>query len=541
MLSFLAAVAVAAPPEAAMQVALTFDDLPYITASGGRPLVDDPALWRWSSDQIRAALRRAEAPASVFVNCDNLGEHADLVTDWARDGFTVANHTATHRSANRGAVVDWAADVDRCSAQLAALVGEPPRLFRYPYLRRGKAPERRAALDAHLQAVGLQPVPVTAASSEWLLAHRYDQSRDPAQRQALYDAYVPHMLGSLQAAQEAAIAQTGADVPHILLLHVNELTADALPALLSTFRDEGVEVIPVEQAMAHPFYAPLDDAGAGSLSWLHRRAPPAPGENWFWNEEVALGERFPQTTPEASPRLVRVSVPSALLGRDVPMRVLLPEGYDPERAYPLVVLLHGADSHFAAWSTHTPLLSRTAGLEAIVAMPDGGVRSMWLGTAASHVLDEVLPWLEASYRLSPGYGIAGLSMGGYGAWALALRAPETFSAAVSITGTLCWAEANDPLSLTRGLAETIYADGADPAPDRILARVDTLRAGGRYTGPALMSVATEDALLPCNRSVRDALGERGVPLDYQEAPGGHTWAFFDTQLPAALAFLASHR
>lgn len=137
-------------------------------------------------------------------------------------------------------------------------------------------------------------------------------------------------------------------------------------------------------------------------------------------------------------------------------RVLLPDGYDPERAYPVVYLLHGISDDFRSWSWPSRGDVRTTlrGVDAIVVMPEGG-RGFYLdwlqrsGRAwERYFLDELMPAVERRYRILPGrehHTIAGASMGGYGALRLAALRPGYFGTAISISGFLEISEADYPV------------------------------------------------------------------------------------------------
>jgi S-formylglutathione hydrolase FrmB len=156
-------------------------------------------------------------------------------------------------------------------------------------------------------------------------------------------------------------------------------------------------------------------------------------------------------------------------------------------------------------------------------------------------------------------GVAGLSMGGYGAVTLALRYPDVFAAAASHSGVLAplftgprpyvaparWAPNVDSLRVAyRGYWTSLpLAMGRDTAgwwardPARLAARV-------RRERPALLpalfaDVGVDDTLLSQNRAFRDALAGLGVPLAYAEWPGAHTWTYWRAHVGESLAWLAA--
>jgi peptidoglycan/xylan/chitin deacetylase (PgdA/CDA1 family)/glyoxylase-like metal-dependent hydrolase (beta-lactamase superfamily II) len=278
--------------DAPLQVALTFDDLPSQTLAPGRPTVDDPDEQRVMSERILATLDAHDASATVFVNCGHLGDQDDTLALWRDAGMEVGNHTHTHVNVNRVDLDEWTEDVTACD-RLLREAGTEPRYFRYPYLRRGP-PEIRDAGAAVLAELGYRIAPVTAATSEWRLAQLYDEA-DEAQREVLVEALVDHMVASLRAAAWQVRTRHDLDVPHITLLHVNALQADGLDAVLDRFAREGIEVVPLDEVMQHPWYASRDVQTLDrSLPWQLRIVPPlGRGEpNWFDDAQQRIEDRF---------------------------------------------------------------------------------------------------------------------------------------------------------------------------------------------------------------------------------------------------------
>jgi S-formylglutathione hydrolase FrmB len=146
-------------------------------------------------------------------------------------------------------------------------------------------------------------------------------------------------------------------------------------------------------------------------------------------------------TPRGVTTPADVSVP-------VKVRILLPEGYDPDRAapYDVLYLLHGGGGTWADWSTSGDVIDTIAAAEAdfdgIVVMPEGGRAgwySDWPGKTDGNFaprwetfhIGQLVPWIDANFNTSgtrSGRAIAGLSMGGYGALRYAGRYDQVFSA-----------------------------------------------------------------------------------------------------------------
>lgn len=142
--------------------------------------------------------------------------------------------------------------------------------------------------------------------------------------------------------------------------------------------------------------------------------------------------------------------------------VYLPPGYDddPQRRYPALYLLssHGSTGpsllNWSAWDENIQQqLDRliTGGVLApvIVVLPDMWTRfgssqfinSEGIGRYEDYLLDEIIPFVDATYRTLPDRdhrGVLGRSSGGYGALVQAMRHPELFGAVACHSGDLYW-------------------------------------------------------------------------------------------------------
>ena len=136
--------------------------------------------------------------------------------------------------------------------------------------------------------------------------------------------------------------------------------------------------------------------------------------------------------------------------------------------------------------------------------------------------------------------VAGLSMGGYGAFKLALTHPERYAAAASLSGAL---------DVARLVSEEESAGGSElqqifgpseplthSANDLFhLAKQLVRRPGPR---PALYQwCGTEDFLHADNVRFRAQAAAHGLALTSEEGPGGHEWACWDAQIQRVLDWL----
>lgn len=262
----------------------------------------------------------------------------------------------------------------------------------------------------------------------------------------------------------------------------------------------------------------------------------------------------------ANPRVQTIQFESKLVGKTLPYNVLLPVNYNqPEsrsKRYPVIYLLHGLTGHYTNWLDKTRLVDYTAAYEVIVVMPEGN--DGWYTDSVivpankyeSYIMQELIPDVEKRFRASGergGRAIAGLSMGGYGALKFGVKHPEMFVFAASMSGALdaaSWTEA-DLKGLDfiwRTLQPVFGAEKSETRAANDLRKLYSELNAQKIAGLPYVYVdcGTEDQLLEINRSFVDILTKQKVPHEYRQLPGGHSWAYWDSQVQEVLR-IASKR
>jgi S-formylglutathione hydrolase len=178
---------------------------------------------------------------------------------------------------------------------------------------------------------------------------------------------------------------------------------------------------------------------------------------------------------------------------DREVAVYLPPDYaSGERHYPVIYLLHGYTGTDRGWTnpsyadlpaTMDRLLAHHAIEPMIVVMPNsfnrfGGswyTNSALSGGCEDFIVRDVVDYVDAHYRTIPvarSRGIAGHSMGGYGALRLALRHPDVFTAVYGMSACCArWSDSFVPdaqtmrkLRVAKTLADVV-ADGGEAQID----------------------------------------------------------------------------
>lgn len=276
----------------------------------------------------------------------------------------------------------------------------------------------------------------------------------------------------------------------------------------------------------------------------------------------------------AQERLVELRLSSPAVGRDVGVRVLLPEGWTPERTWPLLLLLHGAGDDHTTWTENTDVEGLTAGLPFVVVMPEGGRNAQagwysdWAGDGPpdweTFHLRELLPAMEE--RFSAGGArerrvVAGLSMGGFGAMSYAARHPDLFVGAASFSGAVDTTLLGLPGALAFELAQPRFGTPGDAVwgpyetsevvwrghnPTDLATNLRPValwaRTGNGVPAPGdrLEGAPVEAGVYAMNRSFDDRLTQAGIAHEfYDRGHGTHEWHYWEDDLAAVLAPLAA--
>jgi putative tributyrin esterase len=247
---------------------------------------------------------------------------------------------------------------------------------------------------------------------------------------------------------------------------------------------------------------------------------------------------------EKNARVQDASFHSRSLGRDVRYRVLLPDNYEDGGRFPVLYLLHGLYGDYLNWDTRTRLEDYTRSLPLLIVMPDAG--DSWYTNSATvpadkfedYIAKDLIAEIDGKYhtvRDRHERAIAGLSMGGYGAIKLALKFPDLFVFAGSLSGALNAAQNLDELrpDFRANLVEVFGSARSRTRTDNDVFQL--LKAPHSSSYPYFYLACGEgDFFLPINRAFVEQLSSAKIAYEYHEAPGGHTWEYWDESVPSLL-------
>lgn len=258
--------------------------------------------------------------------------------------------------------------------------------------------------------------------------------------------------------------------------------------------------------------------------------------------------------------LIQVNFISNCLQRTVPIQVILPvDKLGPDRTlaapktFQTLYLLHGFLGNYTDWVSGTRLQRWAEERDLAVVMPSGdnafyvdrpgNLYGQFIGQELVDITRRMFP---LSHKREDTF-LGGLSMGGFGALRNGLKYHDTFGAVVSLSGALrVFDGVEERIAAGEDFAfeSTIFgpvaqAMASDKNPEVLMKQL----AQEKKKNPKLalpdiyIACGTQDGLLPSNRLCRKQLEELGFSVTYEEAPGGHEWDFWDSQIYKVLNWL----
>ncbi|MDQ1287253.1 MAG: hypothetical protein QG622_818 [Actinomycetota bacterium] len=195
-------------------------------------------------------------------------------------------------------------------------------------------------------------------------------------------------------------------------------------------------------------------------------------------------------------------------GTTVRYSISLPDDYYSAcKKYPVLYALHGKTQNNVGFLDQALSLRKAmaAGVldQSIIVTPDSYSTGRWenrdTGPAEDNFIKQLIPHIEAKYRVKPGPSyrlLVGFSMGGHGAFRFGLKYPQLFAACWSVDGAMADPEDYAP-----------FVEGKSSGDFRILS------VGGQLNGQRVERLV-------------EALKERGVEIPYSYQDLEHEFVTF---------------
>ena len=232
---------------------------------------------------------------------------------------------------------------------------------------------------------------------------------------------------------------------------------------------------------------------------------------------------------------LNMSFESSTLHMPVMLDVLIPQGRGD---YKCLYLLHGAGGDHESWLTKSRVADFVEGTDIAVVMPSGDNRFYinnrhgkdYYTFITSELIKNCETWFDISKEASKRY-IAGMSMGGYGAFNAALNNPELYSAAFSYSGLLNVLERYDnPQGLELfpvfGERQELIDNGYNLF-DKSRESSGLFIENVENTPDFHVFCGEQDPRISMSRDMHEHLKTNGYKVKYYEEAGAHNWDYWD--------------
>jgi S-formylglutathione hydrolase FrmB len=240
-----------------------------------------------------------------------------------------------------------------------------------------------------------------------------------------------------------------------------------------------------------------------------------------------------------------IAVFSSSMKKPIKVLVIKPDNIPAGSKLPVVYLLHGYSGNYKSWLKDAPgLIQKSYDNQVILVMPDGGFNSWYLDSPVdssykyeTFMIKELVPYIDdhyptinkVSYR-----AITGLSMGGHGAFYLAIKHKDLFGAAGSICGGVDIRPFPNNWDMSKILG-SLSENKDNWDRNTVINMVDSLKNGELHL---IFDCGSDDFFLEVNRALHIKLAANKVSHDYIERPGAHNAAYWRNSIDYQLLFFS---
>lgn len=244
--------------------------------------------------------------------------------------------------------------------------------------------------------------------------------------------------------------------------------------------------------------------------------------------------------------LLHVNFFSDVLGLCTNMEVILPqksyyqigmESKEGGKSIPVLYLLHGMSDDCTIWGRRTSIERYVASMGIAVIMPSvqlsyysdmayGGKFFTFIAEELPKICHEFFPQISTKREDT---FVAGLSMGGYGAFKLAFQKPENYAFAGSLSGAFdIKNNVLHPKIWEYAFGGTDKIDGSE---NDLFFLSEEIKKDGKEIPQLYFNCGKKDEIaFSGNERMEKHLTKLGIEHTYERNEGGHSWEFWDEHI-----------
>ncbi|MBP6430780.1 MAG: esterase family protein [Ferruginibacter sp.] len=242
-----------------------------------------------------------------------------------------------------------------------------------------------------------------------------------------------------------------------------------------------------------------------------------------------------------------VAIYSTAMQKSINCVVVKPDGYKKKKAFSVVYLLHGYSGDYSNWIVKVPSLKKYAdNFNLLLVCPDGGFSSWYFDSPIdttykyeTHIVNEVVSYIDSHYKTIPNKtnrAITGLSMGGHGAFFLALRHPNIFGVIGATSGGVNLKESKNKYDIAKRIGDTLnYANNWNN-----LTIINLIEKYATTNQSMIFDCGIKDIFINGNRQLHQKMLQLNITHTYIEREGEHNWAYWQNAIPYQLLFFKNY-
>ena len=251
---------------------------------------------------------------------------------------------------------------------------------------------------------------------------------------------------------------------------------------------------------------------------------------------------------------VHCNFSSRVLGMPVDISILLPsrcwqqENERKEKAeYQTLYLLHGFNGNHLSYIRFSDIEKYVDTYQIVVVMPsmyNSAYTDMKYGLEYfTYFTEEMMYFIEETFPVSTKREdrfIAGMSMGGYGAYKVGLSCPDRFAAIAGMAGSYhAEYRYQGKVTTISTLCEALYGDPPAITPEvhDVFTIMKNLKDAKKELPRMYTCCGTEDRRYQDSVDLKEFADKEGIPLTFEDGPGRHDMEFFNAYLPRVLEWM----
>lgn len=250
----------------AQTVAMTVDDIPYAPGNSKPVGPGDAKAVRHINKALLRGFANEHIPVTGFVieqYVEQIGSEASIrvLRKWVATGFDLGNHTYSHADANALSADQFEKEIIRGENTIVPVlkgVSRKPQFFRFPYNHTGNTKEKHDAVAAFVAERGYRLAPCTIDNSDYEFNTTYVlaiQRHDKNIAAKLRADYLSYTAAEIDWYSKLDMEVFGREIPHIMLLHDNQLNADTIASIIGLFNQRGYRFVTLADALRDQAYS----------------------------------------------------------------------------------------------------------------------------------------------------------------------------------------------------------------------------------------------------------------------------------------------